>query len=295
MRGWIIYQKDTLEDSYENKRFLEEAEILQITLKVVHPSDFGWVLGGDFPLSYKGESIPLPDFVIPRLGAMTDTVTWNLLHFLHLQGVRLINSISLIRLAQNKLDSLFQLASFGIPVPKTTGFHLVDSSNSILAEFEFPLVIKNNFGTNGKGIILCSSLQLLHDLMPILREQTNHQFIIQEYVDTHPGEDIRILMTHNTILGTMKRQAGKDQWKSNFSLGGKVEPHPWDESLECIASKIQKNLTFDLLGVDLLVTSSGYVVNEINSAPGFKGMGLALKKNMARMILEQSLELVVPK
>lgn len=292
MLGWILYQKDTLQDSYENTRFLEEAKLLQITLKVVHPPDFGWVLGGDFPLLYKGKAISLPDFVIPRLGAMTDTHTWNLLHFFHLKGVRLFNSLSLIRLAQNKLDCLFQLASLGIPVPKTTALHLVESTYSIQRVFDFPLVVKNNVGTHGKGIILCTSDQILEDLMPILLEQTNQNFIVQEYVDTRPGEDIRIVLTQNTVLGTMKRIAGRDQWKSNFTLGGKVEPYPWDDSLDSIASKIQKNLTFDLLGIDLLMTESGYVVNEINSAPGFKGMELALKNNMARLILEQCIEFV---
>lgn len=99
MKGWILYHNDFLLDSYENIRFLEEAQVLQITLEIVHPHDFSWTIGGDFSLLYKGESMPLPDFILPRLGAITDTVTWNLLQYVQLYGVRLINSISLIRLA----------------------------------------------------------------------------------------------------------------------------------------------------------------------------------------------------
>jgi ribosomal protein S6--L-glutamate ligase len=57
-------------------------------------------------------------------------------------------------------------------------------------------------------------------------------------------------------------------------------------SYERIALRAAAAAGLQIAGVDILESSSGPMVIEVNASPGFEGLEEATKKNVARMFLE---------
>jgi len=74
MRGWILY-KDSANrlkpETYEINRFIKVAEENDIDITVIQPEQVELIVAGEDRKSIllDGESVPLPDFVLPRTGA----------------------------------------------------------------------------------------------------------------------------------------------------------------------------------------------------------------------------------
>ncbi len=76
MKGWILYKNGAAElrqELYEIHRFIEVAREKGIELRVVKPDQFDLIVTRDDRKSIllDGEVVPLPDFLLPRMGAGT--------------------------------------------------------------------------------------------------------------------------------------------------------------------------------------------------------------------------------
>ena len=62
-------------------------------------------------------------------------------------------------------------------------------------------------------------------------------------------------------------------------------PYEVNEQIEWLSSEASKALGLDIAGVDLLFQNGGYKICEVNSNPGFEGMEMFTKKNIAGEIV----------
>lgn len=135
-------------------------------------------------------------------------------------------------------------------------------------EFNFPKIIKSRHGHGGKDIYLCKDER---DEREALEQLTPHTTIIQPYIETG-ARDVRIWVLGDTILGAVERQATTG-FKSNYTLGGLVQPFEVPAVLEEYVEILQKTLKSDYIGIDFLQDPEGnWLLNEIEDPVGARSL-----------------------
>jgi RimK family alpha-L-glutamate ligase len=99
--------------------------------------------------------------------------------------------------------------------------------------------------------------------------EINDIYFCQEFVETSFGKDIRVYVLGNKVLGCVKR-VSDNSFKSNFSLGGRVEKYKLNDSIIEISLNAAKAIGLDFCGIDLLFTEDSYTVCEVNGNAGFR-------------------------
>ena len=110
-------------------------------------------------------------------------------------------------------------------------------------------------------------------------------FYIQEHVN-RPPRDIRTVVVGNEVLGAEYRYSSNDDWRTNFSLGAKIENCPMTKELEDIVIKASESVGGGILGVDLMESDDGLLVHEINNNVEFKGISKFTNDNIAHKIVD---------
>jgi gamma-F420-2:alpha-L-glutamate ligase len=286
MNIWLLCTKKaktTLDSYYGIPRFIEEAPKCDVNLQIFCPEDFELIITSDGTHSLHVEGKPveaLPDCVIPR---MTGTTYFYFAVMRHLErlGVYCLNGSDGLELAKDKLASLQVLASSNIAIPKTLLAKFPLDEEFVSTEFKFPVVLKKLSGSEGKGIVLCRSKVQLKDTIELADPNSN--LIIQEYIKSSHGKDIRVLVVGGRAVGAMGRIAAKGKFKANHSLGGTVAPIELTPEMEWLAVESANKIGLDMAGVDLLYGKDGLLLCEVNGCPGFKGFELATKLNIPKI------------
>ena len=109
--------------------------------------------------------------------------------------------------------------------------------------------------------------------------------IIQEFIKEAKGADIRAFIVDGNIVGAMKRQGKEGEFRSNLHRGGTAEIIQLTDEEENAALKAAKVLGLGVCGVDMLQSSRGPLILEVNSSPGLEGIEAATKKDIAKSII----------
>jgi ribosomal protein S6--L-glutamate ligase len=121
-------------------------------------------------------------------------------------------------------------------------------------------------GNNGKGVWLVKDEKELEEKFSsaeLLANNFTGTVLLQEYV---PNQfDIRILVYKDQVLWALKR-AATDGFYNNRSRGGDVEQIAISDAEAQVAIKAAKVMEIDLAGVDLVRTTSGYYLWEVNKS-----------------------------
>ena len=152
-------------------------------------------------------------------------------------------------------------------------------------QFGFPVVVKMLSGTQGKGVFLSRTQKEFSDLISLV-EITNPttNLIIQEFVETSFGRDVRVLTVGGRAIAAMKRSSGSDEFRANYSLGGLCEPLEITAEIEWLASETSRILGLDIAGVDLLFAGEHFKVCEVNSSPDFEGLEQCCQVDIAETV-----------
>ncbi|MCP5506848.1 MAG: RimK family alpha-L-glutamate ligase [Chlamydiales bacterium] len=299
MKGLIIY-KTRLDEitpvDYGVKRMLDAGKNMGIDLDVVCPEQFELVVTRHDRNSIliDEKSRPLPNFVIPRMGSETTYFGLAVVRQLERLGIYVCNSSESIELAKDKLHVHQILAQSDLPTPKTMMVKFPIDINVVKKEIGFPLVIKNIIGTRGEGIYLCESEERFMDLMELIYSY-NHQanIILQEFISTSKGRDLRVFVLGGKVIGSMQRKS-KGHFKANYSQGGTVEPIDLPDEAAWLAVETARLMNLEVSGVDLLFTEEGFMICEANSSPDFEGLEQVVGKHIAEDILTHVVNQVAP-
>ena len=291
IRGWLLYyskQSKLGDNDYSVIRLLQAAKSKGVELKVYTPDQFELIVTRDDRKSIliDGKPTPLPDFIIPRLGAKTTYFTLAIIRQLEKLGVYSCNSALTIEIVKDKLRMHQLLAHSNLPTPKTMLVKFPVDIKIVIREIGFPLIIKNITGTEGAGIYLCQTEDHFLDLMELIYSTNDKaNIILQEFLNTKVGQDLRVFIIGGRAVGCMRRYSEKS-FKSNFSKGGNVAPYDLNSEAEWLATETARLVDLDIAGIDLLFDKAGYKICEANSAPGFKGLEMVVGNNVAEQILD---------
>ena len=110
--------------------------------------------------------------------------------------------------------------------------------------------------------------------------------LVQEFISEAKGADLRVFIVDGQIVGAMKRQAKEGEFRSNLHRGGKATVINLSPEERATAIKAAKKLGLGIAGVDLLQSSLGPLVMEVNSSPGLEGIEGATGIDIATKIIE---------
>ena len=266
----LILSKST--KAYAISRLVESFAKLDIPAVVYNPNNFDVVVGKGKQMWYDGKEIETPDLVLTRTGSGTTEFITSVIKQFEQADIPCINSSSSVNIAKDKLGSSQLFANHGLPIPKTMLVKFpvdVEIADQVIG---WPCVVKVITGSHGDGIYLCENKRSFKKLMEFIDKlDTSKTLIVQEYIDTRPGEDLRVLVVGGKVIGAMKRFAPVGDFRANISAGGSGEPFEVNSDIEYLAREAAKICGLDIAGIDLLFDKDGYKICEANSAPGFEG------------------------
>ena len=286
MKIWIIQQKMNTQNRYENARLMAagggDCEI------ILHPNiDIIVSSQGRRSLRVRNRQVDIPDVIIPRTGSGTGYFGFAILRHLERLGIATVNPSYAIEATKDKLYAHQIFAEKGIPTPKTMLVKHPVNASLVDREIGWPAVVKIMAGSYGKGVYQVTSKSRFTDFIEFAHGiKTDEAIIVQEYVDTHPGEDLRVMVVGDRVLGAMKRSASDGSFKANITRGGRGENYPLTPEIEDLALRVARSLDLEIAGVDLLFGKDGFLVCEANSAPGFEGFERATGVDVAGAIID---------
>jgi RimK family alpha-L-glutamate ligase len=203
------------------------------------------------------------------------------LYKLERKGFYIINPAEAIEHCADKYDILAILEDNNIPVPRTIATESVNEGLKAFADLGSDVILKPIFGSRGIGATRIVDSEIA---ATIFKAITFHHGVIyiQEFVP-HGYSDIRAFIVNNYVIAAMRRVA--KSWKTNYSQGAKPAPIKLDLELAELAVKATKAVGCKIAGVDILEGPKGPVIVDVNSQPGWTGLQLVTKVNIADEIV----------
>jgi ribosomal protein S6--L-glutamate ligase len=240
---------------------------------------------------FRGIEVRGIDVVIPRIGASITGYGLAVVNHFGMMGVPVLNTAGPISRSRDKLRCLQILARSGMDVPRTVMArdranlpHLIDEVGGL------PAVVKLIRGTQGVGVMIAQSLSELEGLLNTF-SALDQEIVLQEFVAESKGRDIRALVVGDRVVGAMRRQARKGEFRSNIHRGGRGRPVELERGWAQAAVKAAQVIGLEVAGVDMLESKEGPKVMELNSSPGFEGLERATGIDVAGAIVEHAVAL----
>ncbi len=261
------------EKLYSTRRLVEAAAKKGHEACVLDHLKFFVGIEGNHPfVSYKGKKLDSIQAIIPRIGASVTSYGCTVVRQFEARGTFTLNEATAISRSRDKLRSLQLLAKAKLSVPKTV---FANKSTDLEEVFDYlggaPVIIKILEGTQGVGVILAESEKTARSTIETFYG-IKTDIIIQEFIKEAGGADIRAFVVGDQVVACMKRQGKEGEFRSNLHQGGHTEEINLTEEEVALAIKAAAALQLNVAGVDLIRSSRGPMVIEVNSSPGLEGI-----------------------
>ncbi|MBC8112450.1 MAG: 30S ribosomal protein S6--L-glutamate ligase [Verrucomicrobia bacterium] len=272
---------------YSTRRIVEAAhEHGHETLVLDHLQCYAVIERGNPMVYYNDKPITGIDAIIPRIGSsVTQYGTAIVRQFEMMQVFSAVKSLAILR-SRDKLRSLQILSKAGVGLPKTAfANHPKDIDNVINQVGGTPVIIKLLEGTQGIGVMLADTRKAAKSIIEAFYG-LKADILIQEFIDEAKGADIRAFVINGKVIGAMKRQGIEGEFRSNLHRGGAGKMIKLTRQERETALAAAEAMGLAIAGVDMLQSSRGPLVMEVNSSPGLEGIEGATKTDIAGKIID---------
>ncbi len=174
-------------------------------------------------------------------------------------GHRTINNSRAIRLVRNKAVTAVYAHNHGLPTPLTYFVAQPQLLKQIPME-DYPLVVKPTNGSSCRGIYRVDSPADLETLNIV--EANAHFFLAQQYIE-NKGFDIKLYVVGTEVFAVTKRSPLHPEIQVEKRL------IPVSTELRELALQVGKIFGLDIYGLDVVETTRGPMVVDINDFPSF--------------------------
>lgn len=205
-------------------------------------------------------------------------------YLLEKSGYKLVNTSRAIELCDDKMKTYVALSNMGVKIPDTLSSPLnyAKKQDELYKEIEkilgYPVVVKEVFGSMGKGVYLAENR---NELFALREKLLSVPHLYQKFIG-NGGRDIRVIVIGGKAVGAMQRINDGD-FRSNLQLGGRGENFPLTNSVKELAERAAKVLNLDYCGVDVLRDGDENFVCEVNSNAFFKGFSQVTGIDVAKL------------
>lgn len=217
--------------------------------------------------------------------------------YLEQLGYPTFNNSLAIQLCDDKRQTAITLKNSDINTPKTiiapktfenVGYNKLDFISNCAKVLEYPLIIKEAFGSFGMQVYLANDFNQAKN---IIEKIGGKEIIVQQFISNSKGKDIRVNVVGGKVICAIERFNPND-FRSNVTLGGSMKEIKLSKAQEEIAVKACSALNLDFAGVDILIDENGNpLVCEVNSNPHFKSTllatGIDLAQHIANYVLKR--------
>ena len=285
MQGWLIVnayvKSNKFREIFEMLVKAAERQKCELTIKT-NEETWRLLVENDYNLQNIKETI---DFVI----------FWDkdikLAKVLEGQGLKLFNSADSIAVCDDKAETHIALLNKDIRMPKTffcpkvftvDGCPYIDYYLEAAESIGYPCIVKENMGSFGQQVSLAHDKD---ELISIINSIFPKGFIVQEYIATSEGRDIRVHVVGNKVAAAMYRY-NSDDFRANITNGGKMKAYTVNREEEKMALEVCRELGLDFGGIDILFGEDDMpVFCEANSNAHFKNLYDCTGINVADAII----------
>lgn len=273
--------------AYSTRRLKEAALDRGINVKVLDTLKFSIDLKQGSPdLYFRGKRLSHYDAVLPRIGASITYHGMAVVRQFQQMDVFCANTAHGIANSRDKLRSLQILARHHIGIPETT---FVRDKKDVLPAINrvggAPVIIKLIEGTQGIGVLLADTVKAAESIIEMLQSQ-KQDVLIQKFVAESRGKDIRALVVGDRVVAAMRRVAQGQEFRSNVHRGGIAQAIDLPKEYEEAAIRAAQILGLRVAGVDMLESSCGPQIMEVNSSPGLEGIESCTQLDVAGAIID---------
>ncbi|MFC4818211.1 MULTISPECIES: 30S ribosomal protein S6--L-glutamate ligase [unclassified Flavobacterium] len=268
---------------YSNRRIMEAGEMRGHQMEFLNIKECYIKLDANTPeIHYRGGRV-LDNFdaVIPRIRPSMTFYGCALTRQFEAMKVFALNSAAAITQSRDKLFSLQLLLRNGVDIP-TTGFanSPLDTNDLIKMVGGSPLIIKLLEGTQGKGVVLAETKKAAESVINAFKS-LNANILVQEFIKEANGKDLRLFVVDGKVVAAMQREAAPGEFRANIHMGGTASVVKVTADEKKIAIKAAKAMDLKVAGVDIIRSSKGPLLLEVNSSPGLEGIEGATHKDIA--------------
>ncbi len=268
---------------YSNKRIMEAGEMRGHEMHFLNIKECYMKLDAKNPeIHYRGGIILNKfDAIIPRIRPSITFYGCALTRQFEALNVYCLNSSTAITQSRDKLFSLQLLLQSGIDIP-TTGFanSPLDTNDLIKMVGGSPLIVKLLEGTQGKGVVLAETKKAAESVINAFKS-LNANILVQEFIKEADGKDLRLFVVDGKVVATIQREAMAGEFRANIHLGGTASIIKPTSDEKKIAIRAAKAMDLKVAGVDIIRSSKGPLLLEVNSSPGLEGIEGATNKDIA--------------
>lgn len=264
MTAFLVYEREGME---RNRDYIK-----------LH-GEYGKELGIDFRLVIcDEEALPAenPDFAIIR--AMRPDIT----EALEERGIPCFNGSFVSKICNNKARTYEYLSENGVPVIPWVSAKSEDVPPEITS---YPQVIKPCCGHGGKNVRIINSDE---EYAAARRDIAPDEYVIQPLATTL-GRDMRVYILGGKPVAAVLRTSESD-FRSNFSLGGKVEAANLSADEKALIAKVCSLFDFAFCGIDIMYHEGRPVINEIEDVVGSRMLYKTHDIDILRLYLEYILK-----
>jgi len=268
---------------YSNKRIMEAGEMRGHEMHFLNIKECYMKLDAVKPeIHYRGGKI-LDNFdaIIPRIRPSITFYGCALTRQFEAMKVFCLNSAAAITQSRDKLFSLQLLLHHGVDIP-TTGFanSPLDTDDLIKMVGGSPLIVKLLEGTQGKGVVLAETKKAAESVINAFKS-LNANILVQEFIKEANGKDLRLFVVDGKVVAAIQREAAAGEFRANIHMGGTASVIKPTAEEKKIAIKAAKALYLKVAGVDIIRSTKGPLLLEVNSSPGLEGIEGATNKDIA--------------
>lgn len=274
--------------NYSTKRLVEEAEARGHKVKVIKYKNCFLAISEKRPMVwYKGKEVMGYDAIIPRISNNMTRYGTAIVRQFEMQGIWTASSSLAIVRARDKLRSAQILAKAGVDMPKTLISKNTADIDHLIDAMGLPIIIKLATGTHGNGVVLAETKKVARSALQALylTNEDGTNILVQEFIKESAGTDIRAFVVANQVVASYQRKSLDDEFRSNLHRGGEGTPIKLTDEERKTAIKAAHAMGLKIAGVDIMRSSRGPLVLEVNASPGF-GIEKITGRNVAGKIID---------
>lgn len=206
------------------------------------------------------------------------------------RGACFINSGYAIMRADSKALTYALAAGVdGVSMPRTwvVPYYHIAGDTSWIYDYStrfsllVPVIVKVDDSMQGTGVFLARTVD---ELAGIIGRNSGRRMVVQDYVQSSNGRDIRLFIVHGEVSATVTRISEKD-FRSNTALGGRMEVTTVDDEYHRIAVHVLDTLGLTYGTVDFLTNGDTLLLNEVNARPRTRTITNLVGRNIAEDIV----------
>lgn len=272
-------------NTHTHRRLAEVAPGHGIELAMYDPMR---IAVGKDSLYYDGRAFPECDVALMRttvIPCQRDYIL-SITRFFESHGTAVINPSRAVEIACNKFYTFQHLHQTMIPaVPSLTLHSRSNMECAVESLGGFPLMLKFFHGTQGTGVILVETMDMLSALVDSCWALEGN-ILLQPFIAETKGECVRVLMLGERIIYTATMVPAPGNFRSNYLKGGTLRDERASEETIDLARKAKEACGLIFAGIDILCTAQGPMVLEVNSSPGVESIEKVLKVDLATEVVD---------